>query len=496
MARAKPRADGALNVPLPVGATHFPAEAGAPPELFPPGISIRSRRGVQIDFAYDGRRCTETLAGEPTTKLVREAVTKRAAVLRDIEYNRFSYEAAFPDSRKVQKAAREAAATAPVVSTVRMRTLLDDFLTIYKQENPSATNTLATHAQAVRSSLAPVFSDMRPDEVTQAFLIEFRDQLRKSEFRGQLRKKPLSDKRISNVLTPLRGALALARERGLIHDNPFERMRPTTRRRGASVALGPDGQPSFDEPLPSSLDPKYEDAAKQADPLDHHERAGVLDAMAGQIRNYFLFAFWSGLRTGELIALRWCDIDWKKNQVCVRLSWSKASFTKTKSKRARWVELNEPARQALLAQKDITSTAGRWVFHNPKTNDRWQNSERVRQHWIAALKTAGVRYRKPYQTRHTYASAMVSAGEIPEWVADQMGHLDTRMVAEVYAKWVQRPDMTPGESAAKIYKAEWSRAASWADHVNVMPAGVDDAAAGAGAEDDEEDDDEEDDEDL
>jgi hypothetical protein len=70
--------------------------------------------------------------------------------------------------------------------------------------------------------------------------------------------------------------------------------------------------------------------------------------------------------------------------------------------------------------------------------------------------------------------------------------LDTRRVAEVYAKWVQRPDMTPGESAAKIYKDEWSRAASWADHVNVMPLGVDDVAAGADAEDD----DEEDDEDL
>ncbi len=479
MARAKPRADGALNVPLPVGATCFPAEHGVPPELFPPGISILSRRGVQIDFAYEGRRCTETLAGEPTVKLVREAATKRAAVLRDIEYNRFSYEAAFPDSRKVQKAAREAAAATPVVATVKMRALLDDFLIIYKQENPSATNTLATHAQVVRSSLGPVFSDMRPDEVTQAFLIEYRDKLRK---------QPLSDKRISNVLTPLRGALALARERGLIHEDPFERMRPTTRRRGAGVALGADGQPSFDEPLPSSLDPKYEAAAKQADPLDHRERAGVLDAMVGQIRNYFLFAFWSGLRTGELIALRWCDVDWKNNRVCVRLSWSKASFTTTKGKRARWVELNVPAKQALLAQKDITSTAGRWVFHNPKTNERWQNSERVRQHWIAALKTAGVRYRKPYHTRHSYASAMVSAVEITEWVADQMGHLDTRMVAEVYAKWVQRPDMTPGESAAKIYKDEWSRASSWAEHTNVMPINVDEGAEDDGADDEEEDD--------
>ncbi|WP_316867790.1 site-specific integrase [Ralstonia mannitolilytica] len=33
-----------------------------------------------------------------------------------------------------------------------------------------------------------------------------------------------------------------------------------------------------------------------------------------------------------------------------------------------------------------------------------------------------MRYRKPYQTRHTYASMMLSAGEYLMWVARQMGH--------------------------------------------------------------------------
>lgn len=241
--------------------------------------------------------------------------------------------------------------------------------------------------------------------------------------------------------------------------------------------------PLFDEALPNSLDPRYQDAAKQADPLDHEERASVLGVMVGQVRNYFLFAFWSGLRTGELIALRWCDVDWDNSRICVRLAWSKKTFTLTKGKRARWVNMTEPAKQALLAQKAITGGVGRWVFHNPKTADRWQNSERVRQHWIAALSKAGVRYRKPYQTRHTYASLMVSAGEIPEWVADQMGHLDTRMVTEVYAKWLRRPDMVPGMSAATAYAEEWLEAASLAQHVDVMPNAVDDFPFGSDEED-------------
>lgn len=478
MAKAKLQSTDVGNTLLPVGTTHFPSSDGVPTEVFPPGISIRSSRGVQIEFMFEGRRCTETLKGIPTVKLVRQAIVKRQGVLLDIQYNRFSYEAAFPDSRRVQKASQVAVANPADTPQTTMRELFDDFLRTYRVENPASPNTLHTHTEVIRSRLAPVFSSMVPTAVTQDELITFRENLRKAG---------LSDKRISNVLTPLRGALALALERGLIQDNPFERMRPTTRRRHVKIQLDKEGLPQFDEQLPSSLDPKYENAAKQADPLDDKERARVLDAMTGQVRNFFLFAFWSGLRTGELIALRWCDVDWKNNRICVRLSWSKASFTNTKGKRSRWVELTEPARQALLAQKAITGGLGRWVFHNPRTQDRWQNSERVRQHWIVALKAAGVRYRKPYQTRHTFASAMVSAGEVPEWVADQMGHLDTRMVAEVYAKWLRRPDMTPGESAARIYAEEWKRAAQWADSADTMPPEVEDSNESAA---DEEDDDE------
>ena len=83
---------------------------------------------------------------------------------------------------------------------------------------------------------------------------------------------------------------------------------------------------------------------------------------------------------------------------------------------------------------------------------------------------------------------MVSAGEVPEWVADQMGHQDTRMVAEVYAKWVRRPDMTPGESAARIYAEEWKKAALWADSADTMPPEVEDSAESATDEEEDDDD--------
>ena len=152
----------------------------------------------------------------------------------------------------------------------------------------------------------------------------------------------------------------------------------------------------------------------------------------------------------------------------VRLAFSKKSFTNTKGRRARWVTLLPPALEVLKAQKELTGGEGRWVFQNPRIADRWQNSERLRVLWGYAMKAAGVRYRYPYQCRHTYASLMVSAGESPEWVAEQMGHQDSRLVAVVYGRWLRRPDVGPGEQASNAYAQEWRWMAAQVETVNVL----------------------------
>src|SRR5262245_64719659 len=74
--------------------------------------------------------------------------------------------------------------------------------------------------------------------------------------------------------------------------------------------------------------------------------------------------------------------------------------------------------------------------------------------WAPALRRAGVRYRKPYQTRHTYASMALMAGESPMWVAKQMGHTDWSLTAKRYARWI--PSDMP--DAGKKMTAAWSQA--------------------------------------
>ncbi|HAU1294565.1 TPA: tyrosine-type recombinase/integrase, partial [Legionella pneumophila] len=85
--------------------------------------------------------------------------------------------------------------------------------------------------------------------------------------------------------------------------------------------------------------------------------------------------------------------------------------------------------------------------HNPRTNQPWETDHQIRRTaWVHTMKKAGIRYRNPYQTRHTYASMMLSSGENIMWVASQMGHVDTEMVMKTYGKWI------PDDSSKKGYK--------------------------------------------
>jgi integrase len=196
------------------------------------------------------------------------------------------------------------------------------------------------------------------------------------------------------------------------------------------------------------------------DPFTADEQAAILRALpAGSGRNLVQFAFWTGIRTSELVALEWGDIDWRREVVRVsRAQAQNASdpeATKTTSG-VRDVRLLPPAMEALRAQREHSQLhpSGR-VWLNPRTGEPWAGDQPIRKTlWTPALRRAGVRYRNPYQTRHTYASMMLSAGEPPRWVADQMGHADLQMIFRTYGRWI--PDANP-EAGSAALAAFWKK---------------------------------------
>jgi integrase len=64
--------------------------------------------------------------------------------------------------------------------------------------------------------------------------------------------------------------------------------------------------------------------------------------------------------------------------------------------------------------------------------------------WTKALDKAGLEYRPPIQTRHSFATMMLSAGEDVGWVQNMLGHSSLQMIFTRYFAWVPRKTRNDG----------------------------------------------------
>jgi integrase len=361
------------------------------------------RRGnsIQIDFYLDGKRCRETLKLPPTKANLLHAANTKAAIQRDIALGKFRYADYFPDSKRARQGSRS--------SNQTVKDALDSFLEASRRT--SEYSTYRDYKSAVEYHLKPAFGTLLLRDMTAAGI---------KVWLGGL---TISNKRINNILIPLRAILGDAFADGVLDRNPVDRVKNLPNR--------------FEEPTPFSPD----------------EVARILAAAPPQARNLFEFAFWTGLRTSELIALEWGDIDLGRGVARVRRAsvQKRTKHTKTAAGE-REVKLFPPALESLQRQKAFTFLAGGRVFHNPRTNQPWETDGQIRKTaWAPALKRAGVVYRNPYQTRHTYASTLLSAGENPLWVAQQMGHKDWGMIRRRYGRWIPEVDASAGGKVMQFW---------------------------------------------
>ena len=359
---------------------------------------------------YKGQRCRERIKLKPTPTNLKRAERHRSAILVAIENDTFNYAHTFPNSKSLAKFAKNNG------EFTLIRTYLEEWL---DQKQPTLkASTYNDYYKTVCNILIPVFGDI------------LLSKLKRTDVRAWCAEQTCSNKRIANILSPLRTALQDALYDEIIETNPL-----------------------YGWKYAKQEGPK--DNQTHIDPFTKDEQVALLEATSGQARNLLRFAFWTGMRTSELIALEWGDIDFVNSEVRVSRALTQASKTPESTKTTsgtRTIKLLPDALFALKEQKQFTFLEGLQIFHNPRLEEPWKGDQAIRRTlWIPALKKAGIRYRNPYQTRHTYASMMLSAGESLPWLSNQMGHSNVLTTAKIYARFIPSAQPNAGDKAIKIF---------------------------------------------
>ncbi|PLY06600.1 MAG: hypothetical protein C0625_08380 [Arcobacter sp.] len=157
-------------------------------------------------------------------------------------------------------------------------------------------------------------------------------------------------------------------------------------------------------------------------------------------KNMLGVAFFTGLRTGELIGLKWDDINFKNRTISIKRTINRGSIQSPKTKSSiRVVDIIEPCYTYLYNQQLYTKLKSEFVFLGNKGT--YSGSHNLRTAFMNILKSAGIEYRSIYHTRHTFASMMLNEGENLIWVSQMLGHKDSSVTLKKYSKYIKKEEI-------------------------------------------------------
>ncbi len=384
---------------------------------------------LRIWFIYKGIRVRESLGVPDVPKNRKMAGELRAAVCFAIKTGNFNYAAQFPDSPNLRRFGAES-------KEISVADLAGKWLDLKRLE--ISTNAMGRYTSIIRNMVPRIGGDRMASAVTQEDLLFIRKDLLTGYHvlkRGQTKPvKGRSVPTVNNYMKTTAGMFQFAADSGYIKANPF-----------AGISL-------------------LKKSRSEPDPLTRDEFVRLINACRHQqLKNMWSLAVYTGVRHGELVSLAWEDIDLKAGTMMIRRNHTltkEFTLPKTEAGTDRIINLIQPAIDVLRNQAEMTRLGkqyqvevmlrefGRSEMHpctfvfNPQIATRNGRAGHhyavgsINQSWEAAMRRAGIRYRKAYQSRHTYACWSLAAGANPNFIAKQMGHTDAQMVYRVYGSWM------------------------------------------------------------
>ena len=364
------------------------------------GVELREK-SIRVHFTYQGKpfKVTLTEHGKPLDPTLKknQVHAHRVAerIKREIDAGTFSL--------------------AEFVQTEGGARTVADQLDAWLGTLRGATSTKAGYESAARFWKAAIVSDDARRTLGELPL----RAVRRSHMLTALAARPeLSGKTVNNYTSVLRKALDLAVDDRVLQENPL-------------------------------LDPRTGEAPRAKwqkappDPFSRNEAEAIIADMAKhypeQVANFVEWWFFSGPRTSEAFGLQWPKVDLRSGHMLIDAAVVRGERKDTKTSVARDVMLNSRALGALQRQRKHTQMAGAEVWQDPRYGTPWVDERAFRRsYWTPCLKRLGIRYRRPYNMRHTYATMLLMAPKPPSpaWCAKQMGH-SVEMFLRTYSRWIE-----------------------------------------------------------
>jgi len=228
-----------------------------------------------------------------------------------------------------------------------------------------------------------------------------------------------SQRTIQLIHSVLRRALVIAERQGLIVRNPAKVVEP----------------------------PKV--PFKEMQILDDNQvRQMMIAADGSRFEHLYYLAVTTGLRQGELLGLKWIDVDWASNNLHVRRQiqrvtgkGTKFSEPKTKAGR-RMVELGSEALKRLSSQRkqlDIEALLSGWQDQGlifPSTSGTPADQRNLHRDFKRVLEKAGLPNIRFHDLRHTAATLMLINGIPLIVVSRRLGHSKPSVTLDIYGHYL------------------------------------------------------------
>jgi integrase len=382
-------------------------------------IRIRPNGRIQFDIHLYGCRFREGTKLMATPKNLANAKATLKKMSAEIDLGTFQYRDYFPKSKKVAQFEQLQRAAHPD----RQYPFFDNFANQWFERKKATwkNSYQATIRAALDKYLIPEFGNTLVNEITLSQVDYFRQALKEGEKKDGSRL--LSNRRINFLLWPLVAIESLAAE-----------------------------ECKFEYPLRRYKSLKEEKA--ESHPMTINEVRKFLAKAPLKWKDYFMIRFWTGMRSCEVHGLEWEHIDFDHNLIRIRQNWVNGEVCDVKTpKSRRELKMCDTVFNAFKRIQAVKTGSSNFVFNAP-TGLPPSTHFISRKLWFPTLKAAGLKPRRPYETRHTAAVLHIAAHENPLYISQMLGHSDTRLLFEVYAPYVANASRLDGSAFDSLMKSE------------------------------------------